>query len=89
MNKISFTDELKMKYDLDDDMCKKINNILDESLISGTLIKKKLVSRFINELDMSSETANELYSSVFKIFESKIKNKIKHPLQIIEKKKKA
>ena len=81
MNKKEFINKLKNELDLDLEKCIIINNILEDTFLIGKKNKEIMIDRFVNELNISIDDANNIYEKVMDIIKNAIKNKIKHPFK--------
>ena len=85
MNKKEFIDEIKEKLNFEDEQCIKINNIIEDTFLIGKKNKEKMIKRFIEELNVSEDKANEIYNTAMEIVSSGIKDKLKHPFKNLDK----
>ena len=81
MNKKKFINKLKNELDLDLEKCIIINNILEDTFLIGKKNKEIMIDRFVSELNISIDDANNIYEKVMDIIKNAIKNKIKHPFK--------
>ena len=81
MNKKEFINKRRNELDLDLEKCIIINNILEDTFLIGKKNKEIMIDRFVNELNISIDDANNIYEKVMDIIKNAIKNKIKHPFK--------
>lgn len=86
MNKKGFILKLKEKLNYDEEKCIKINEILEDTFLIGKKSKEKMIGRFIEEINVDEEEANNIYETTMNIIGSGIKDKIKHPFKDLDKK---
>ena len=86
MNKKGFILKLKEKLNYDEEKCIKINEILEDTFLIGKKSKEKMIERFIEEINVDEEEANNIYETTMNIIGNEIKNKIKHPFKDLDKK---
>lgn len=81
MNKAGFIKELSKKTGYNEEICEKINEIVEETFIVGKNNKEKMVTKFIEKLNVDEAKADEIYETVSSIIVGSIKEKIKHPFK--------
>ena len=81
MNKTGFIKELSKKTGYNEEMCTKINEIVEDTFIFGKNNKEKMIAKFIEKLGVDEAQANEIYESVSGIICGAIKDKIKNPFK--------
>lgn len=81
MNKTGLIKELSVKLDVSEEKASKIESMLEENFIVGKKNKEKTVELFMNELDLSSEEADELYNQSMDVIKDCLVDKIKHPFK--------
>ena len=86
MNKKGFILKLREKLNYDEEKCIKINEILEDTFLIGKKSKEKMIERFIEEINVDEEEANNIYETAMNIIGSGIKDKIKHPFKDLDKK---
>ena len=86
MNKKGFILKLKEKLNYNEEKCIKINEILEDTFLIGKKNKEKMIERFIEEINVDEDEANNIYETTMNIVCSGIKDKIKHPSKDLDKK---
>lgn len=81
MNKTSFIKELSEKLNMDEEKCTIINDILESNFFISKKSKDKIITELINRLSVDEMEANKIYDTAKDIFNSEIKNKLKHPFR--------
>lgn len=81
MNKREFLEELSKQTGLDEDKCAQINDIIEDTSVIGKKNKEKMVSGFMEKLNLSEEEANNIYEIAMGIIGNQIKEKLKHPFK--------
>lgn len=84
MNKEEFINELSNQTKLDKDKCILINNILEDTFLIGKNNKEKKITRFMDELNLSREEANNIYNTASNIMAKALKEKLKHPFKSLD-----
>lgn len=79
MNKTEFNNALKEKLNVDDAKMAIINNVLDDHFLIGKNNKNKIITDFMDKLNVDETKANEIYNTIISFIGSNIKNKLKHP----------
>lgn len=79
MNKTGFINELSKQLSLSVEKCAVINDILEENFFISKKSKPKIVDELMRRLDISSDSAENIYDVSVKIVNDEVKNKIKHP----------
>lgn len=79
MNKAGFINELSKQLSLSVEKCAVINDILEENFFISKKSKPKIVDELMRRLDISSDSAENIYDVSVKIVNDEVKNKIKHP----------
>ena len=59
-----FIKELSKKTGYEEEMCEKINEIVEETFIFGENNKEKMIAKFIEKLGVDESKANEIYEAV-------------------------
>lgn len=81
MNKTEFIQKLSENLSYSKEKCTTINNILENNFFISKKNKDKIVSEFIQELNVDEREANNIYNTATKIINDEIKNKLKHPFR--------
>lgn len=81
MNKKEFIDKLNMELNISLDKCIMINNILEDTFLIGKKNKEIIINRFMSELNISIDEADDIYIKVMNIIKTNIINRIKHPFK--------
>jgi len=81
MNKYGFIKELSNQTGYEEENCKLINSIIEDSLIIGKKNKEKMIEKFEMKLNFDKIQSNNLYETVMNILGKEIKNKLKHPFK--------
>lgn len=81
MNKTGFINRLEEELKLEREKCIVINSIIEDTFLLGKKNKEKMIARFIEELSVSEEEANNIYETAMSIISNGIKDKIKHPFK--------
>lgn len=81
MNKTGFIKELSKKTGYDEEMCAKINEIVEDTFIIGKNNKEIMIEKFVENLNVNKEKANEIYDTVNSIIGNAIKEKLKNPFK--------
>ena len=76
MNKRGFIEELVKKTGFNEEQCKKINKIIEETFFVGRKNKETLITKFMEQLNISDKKADELYNKVSSIIAGELKNKV-------------
>lgn len=76
-----FIKELSKKTGYEEEMCEKINEIVEETFIFGENNKEKMIAKFIEKLGVDESKANEIYEAVSSTIGGGIIEKIKHPFK--------
>lgn len=79
MNKTGFINELSKQLSLSVEKCAVINDILEENFFISKKSKPKIVDELMRRLEISSDSAENIYDVSVKIVNDEVKNKIKHP----------
>lgn len=87
-NKRALLVDLKERLGCTEEECLIINDIIEETSLFGKKNKAKMISGFMNQLNVSEERANEIYCTFMDIFKTRVKYKIFHPFKNIDEKKK-
>lgn len=81
MNKAEFIQKLSEVLSYSKEKCTTINDILENNFFISKKNKDKIVSEFIQELNVDEREANNIYNTATKIINDEIKNKLKHPFR--------
>ena len=81
MNKTGFIKKLSKELNCDEDKARRINYIIEDTSLIGEKNKEKMVSRFISDLNMTEEEADNTYNKCMDVITSSMKNKILHPFK--------
>ncbi len=81
MNKADVLKKIQEKTGLDQNQCKKINEIIENHFIIGKDNKMKIMKDLEEKLHFDSKKANEIYEMVMQILSSGIKDKLKNPFK--------
>lgn len=81
MNKTEFIKELSKRTGYDEEMCTKINEIVEDTFIFGKNNKEKMIAKFTEKLGVDEAKANEIYENVSGLIAGGIKEKLKHPFK--------
>ena len=81
MNKREFLEELSKQTGLDNNKCVLINDIIEETTVIGKKNKEKMVTGFMEKLNISEEEANKIYETAMGITGEQVKEKLKHPFK--------
>lgn len=81
MNKTEFIQKLSEVLSYSKEKCTIINDILENNFFISKKNKDKIVSEFIQELNVDEKEANKIYNTATKIINDEIKNKLKHPFR--------
>lgn len=87
MNKNDVLKEIQEKLNLEEEKCKKINSIFEETFIIGKKNKDTIISRLKEEINVTEEDANHIYEKVMDAIGGGILEKIKHPFKDLDKEK--
>lgn len=79
MNKAGFINELSKQLSLSVEKCAVINDILEENFFISKKSKPKIVDELMRRIEISSDSAENIYDVSVKIVNDEVKNKIKHP----------
>ena len=86
-NKRALLVDLKERLNISEEECIIINDIVEETSLFGKKNKAKMISGFIEHLDVTEERAEEIYETFMDIFKTRVKFKIFHPFKSINDKK--
>ena len=81
MNKHEFINKLEEELKLEHSKCVIINSVLEDTFIIGKNNKEIMIRKFMEELNIEEEYANEIYDKVCIIIKNAIKNKLRHPFK--------
>lgn len=81
MNKNDFIKELSNKTGLDEEKCKSINGILENTFIIGRKNKDTIISEIVSKLGIDQGKADEIYNQAMQIIGNGIKDKLKNPFK--------
>ena len=81
MNKEGFIKELSSKTGLDEEKCKSINGILENTFIIGRKNKDTIISEIVSKLGIDQGKADEIYNQAMQIIGNGIKDKLKNPFK--------
>ena len=81
MNKKDFIERLMKQTEYDEEKCSIVNNILESHFLIGKNQKEKIITDFIEKLNINREESNELYNNCVSILSNGLKEKIKHPFK--------
>ena len=84
MNKTGFIEKLKKELNIDEPKANIINNIIETKNIFGKKNKEKIITDFIEQLNINKEEAEKIYETSMNIITTAIKEKIKHPFKSID-----
>lgn len=79
MNKAGFINELSKQLSLSVEKYAVINDILEGNFFISKKSKPKIVDELIRRLDISSDSAENIYDVSVRVLNSEIKNKLHHP----------
>ncbi|MBR1680045.1 MAG: hypothetical protein IJ743_04910 [Bacilli bacterium] len=81
MNKEGFIKELASKTGLNEELCNKINEILESTFLIGKNNKDKILNDICSKLNIPQEKADEIYNAAMGILGNGILDKLKHPFK--------
>ena len=81
MNKSEFIKELSKQIGYNEERCKKINDIIEDTFLIGKKNKEKMIASFIEKLGIDENEANQIYESAMQIIGNGVKDKLKHPFK--------
>lgn len=81
MNKSEFIKELSKQTGYDEERCKKINDVIEDTFLIGKKNKEKMIASFIEKLGIDENEANKIYESAMQIIGSGVKDKLRHPFK--------
>ncbi len=81
MNKKDFIERLMKQTEYDEEKCSIVNDILESHFLIGKNQKEKIITDFIEKLNINREESNELYNNCVSILSNGLKEKIKHPFK--------
>lgn len=81
MNKRTFIRTLEKELNYSNSVCLKINNILENNFFLSYKNKDKIIAKFIEKLNVTSNEALNIYNVSLKILKANIIFKIKHPFK--------
>ena len=84
MNKKYFLEKLEEETKLSSEKCLIISDVLDDTFIVGKKNKEKMISAFIERLNINKEKAEEIYEKTMNIIKTSIKEKVKHPFKNVD-----
>lgn len=79
MNKTYFINEIMKELKCDESYARQVLDLYEENFIIGN--KEKTIALFINNLNVSTEEANNLYEVCSKMVASSLKDKVLHPFK--------
>ena len=82
-NKHALLVDLKERLNCSEEDCIIINNIVEETSLFGKKNKAKMISGFMEQLDVTEERADEIYNTFMHIFKSRITYRFRHPFKSI------
>ena len=85
MNKREVIERLKKELNYTEEKCVLINDIAENTFLIGKKNKEKIISEFIQKLNVSESDANNIYEVFMTIIGSGIKDKLKHPFRDLDK----
>lgn len=84
MNKTYVLNEIKTRLNYTEEQAVIVNNILEDTFLIGKSNKDKVITRYMNELNVDEEEANKIYETTSTIFAEGIKERLKHPFKSID-----
>lgn len=81
MNKTKFIAKLATTISYPKDKCLIINNILENNFFLSKSNKDKIIKDLINNLNITNEEANNIYTTAINIIKEELTTKFKHPFQ--------
>ena len=81
INKTEFIKELSNKTGFNEDECRDINNIIEDTFIIGKKNKEKMKEKLKTELNYNDDEANKVYKAVMEILALEVKDKLKYPFK--------
>lgn len=85
MNKREVIKRLKKELNYTEEKCVLINDIAENTFLIGKKNKEKIISEFVQKLNVSESDANNIYEVFMTIIGSGIKDKLKHPFRDLDK----
>lgn len=85
MNKREVIERLKKELNYTEEKCVLINDIAENTFLIGKKNKEKIISEFVQKLNVSESDANNIYEVFMTIIGSGIKDKLKHPFRDLDK----
>lgn len=81
MNKEGFIKELASKTGLSEDLCNKVNEVLESTFLIGKNNKDKILNEICSRLNIPAEKASEIYNAATDILGNGILEKLKNPFK--------
>ena len=84
MNKEQFIKELSKKVNLSEEVCQKINDILESHFLIGKNNKMKIISDIKEKLNLNDEVCDKIYNASIELLGSGLKEKLAHPFKNLD-----
>lgn len=82
MNKNDFINTLKEKTELSENDCIIVSQILEEKFFINKKNRDIIIAEIVKKLEISNDSAINIYDTARTIVNDEIKNKIRHPFKI-------
>lgn len=79
MNNKGFINELSKRLLLTEEKCIIINEILEENFFISKKSKPNIIDELMSKLDITRDSAENIYDVSVQVLNSEIKNKLRHP----------